>query len=209
MNPQVDAYLLDGCGRCAYYATPMCKVKNWTQELALLRKIVLECGLTEELKWKVPVYTDQAKNILIVSAFKEYCSLGFFKGALMADKDNLLVKQGESVQSSRIIKFTDPDSIVKLTPVLKQYISEAVAIERKGEKVVFIKNLEPMPEELKQKFDEFPALKDAFYALTPGKQRGYIIHISQPKQSSSRVSRIEKCMDKILRGEGFHDKYKC
>jgi uncharacterized protein YdeI (YjbR/CyaY-like superfamily) len=207
-NPKVDLYLADGCGRCEYYATPKCKVKNWQKELETLRQIVIDCGLTEELKWSVPVYTSQNKNIAVVSAFKEYCSLSFFKGVLLKDQHKLLEQQGESSQSARLIKFTDSKTILKLSPVLKEYILEAVELEKNGQKVTFKKNLEPIPEELEDIFKKLPVLKNAFYSLTPGKQRGYIIYFSQPKQSETRISRIEKCKQKIMNGEGLNDKYK-
>jgi uncharacterized protein YdeI (YjbR/CyaY-like superfamily) len=209
LNPKVDLYLADGCGRCAYYATPKCKVKKWQKELETLRQIVLDCGLTEVLKWSVPVYTFQNKNIVIVSAFKEYCSLSFFKGALLKDQNNILEKQGENSQSARIIKFTDSKTILKLLPYLKKYIFEAAQLEESGMKVTFKKNVESVPEELENTFKELPALKNAFYSLTASKQRGYIIYFSQPKQPSTRVSRIQHCMQKIMNGESLNDKYKC
>jgi uncharacterized protein YdeI (YjbR/CyaY-like superfamily) len=209
LNPEVDLYLADGCGRCDYYATPKCKVKKWQEELQTLRQIVLDCGLTEELKWSVPVYTLQNKNIAIVSAFKDYCSLSFFKGALLKDQNKILAKQGESSQAARIIKFTGTREILKLLPILREFIFEAIELEKNGEKVIYKKNLEPVPEELKNIFKELPVLKNAFYSLTPVKQRAYIIYFSQPKQSETRVSRIEKCKQKIMNGEGLNDKYKC
>ena len=209
MNSKVDLYLEDGCGRCKFYKTPQCKVHNWQNELKALRKIVLDCGLTEELKWSVPVYTYNNKNIVIVSAFKEYCSLSFFKGALLQDTNGILHKQGESSQSARIIKFTDKKEISTLEQTLKAYIFEAIEVENIGLKVAFKKDLEPIPIELQNKLDKDPTFKKAFQSLTTGKQRGYIIHFSQPKQSQTRETRIENCTPKILKGEGLNDKYKC
>lgn len=208
MNPLIDLYLEDGCGRCKLYKTPQCKVHNWQNELKILRKIVLECGLTEELKWSVPVYTYNDKNIVIVSAFKEYSSLSFFKGALLQDTDNLLQKQGENSQSGRIIKFTSASEITQIESILKAYIFEAIEIEKIGLKVETKKNPEPIPLELQNKLDTDPVFNKAFNALTPGKQRGYIIYFSQPKQSKTRESRIESCVEKILKGEAFYDKKK-
>jgi uncharacterized protein YdeI (YjbR/CyaY-like superfamily) len=205
LNPKVDLYLKDGCGRCTYYATPKCKVNFWPTELQALRQIALSCGLTEDLKWSVPVYTHEGKNIVIVAAFKDYCALSFFKGALINDPTQLLEKQGESSQSARIAKFTDTASIVNASSILKQFIFEAIENEKKGAKVTLIKNLEPMPEELENKFFEAPEIEKAFYALTPSRQRGYIIYFSQPKQSASRASRIEKCLSKILAGRGVNE----
>jgi len=208
LNPKVDLFIADGCGRCDYYATDKCKVRSWQIELQHLRQIMLETGLVEDVKWGVPVYTHQDKNIVIVSALKDCVTFGFFKGVLLSDPKKILEQQGPSVQSARIIRFTAVDQIINLTDTIKEYVKEAVVIEESGVKVEFKKDLEPIPDELNDMFEDLPALRDAFYALTPGKQRGYIIHFSQPKQSASRINRIEKCIDKIMNGEGFHDAYK-
>ncbi len=207
MNPQVDHYLLEGCGRCPLGGTPDCKVHNWTTELELLRGIVLDSGLTEELKWGVPCYTYRGKNILLLSAFKAHCAISFFKGALLDDPAGILEKPGENSQAGRLIKFTNTQQVVELEPHLKVLFKAAIEVEKAGLKVPFKKQPEPIPEELQQKFAEDPVLKAAFAALTPGRQRGYILHFSQPKQSKTRISRIEKCISKILKGEGLHDKY--
>lgn len=208
LNPKVDLFIADGCGRCDYYATDKCKVRSWQMELQHLRQIMLETGLVEDVKWGVPVYTHQGKNIIIVSALKDCVTFGFFKGVLLSDPKKILEQQGPSVQSARIIRFTAVDQIINLTDTIKEYVKEAVVFEETGVKVEFKKDLEPIPDELNDMFEDLPALRDAFYALTPGKQRGYIIHFSQAKQSASRINRIEKCIDKIMNGEGFHDAYK-
>lgn len=208
MNPGIDNYLAEGCGRCPFGGTPDCKVHNWTTELKLLRSIVLECGLTEELKWGVPCYTYNGKNVLLVSALKDFCFIDFFKGALLKHAKGILDKHGKNSQAVRLIRFTNTDRIKKLEVDIKAYIYEAIEVEKAGLKVAYKKNPEPIPEELEQKFEEDPFLKSAFEALTPGRQRGYIIHFSQPKQSSTRISRIVKCTPKILAGEGLHDRYK-
>ncbi len=208
LNPKVDLYLKDGCGRCKFYATPQCKVNSWVKELEALRQIVLDCGLTEDLKWGVPVYTVENKNIAIVSAFKEFCSLNFFKGVLLSDPKNILQKQGESSQSARLIKFTNTKQIQQLKPELKKFILQAVELEKSGAKVIFKQNPEPVPEELQIKFKLMPVFKKAFFALTPGRQRGYIIYFSQPKQAGTRTARIEKCIEKIMKGEGLNDNYR-
>ncbi|QHL86229.1 hypothetical protein GU926_01710 [Nibribacter ruber] len=205
MNPQVDKYLLDGCMRCPYGATPQCKVHTWKEELVLLRHLVQESGLTEEVKWGVPCYTLGNKNIVMVSAFKQYAALSFFKGVLLKDEARVLSAHGESSQSARIIKFTSPEQILQLQNALKAYLQEAIAIEKAGLKVEFKKNLEPVPEELQAAFMEHPDLESAFYRLTPGRQRGYILFFSQPKQTQTRFSRIEKCREKILQGIGLQD----
>ncbi len=207
MNPNVDKYLVDGCMRCKYGGTPQCKVLNWTEELETLRQIVLETGLTEEIKWGVPVYTNKGKNIVTVNALKGSANIGFYKGAIMKDSHNILEQQG-TIQSARIIRFTDTERIKKIKEVLKSYVLEAIAIEEKGKKVPTVKNPEPIPDELLQAFEDDPSFKMAFESLTPGRQRGYIIHFSQPKQASTRKGRIEKHKGQILDGVGLHDKYK-
>jgi uncharacterized protein YdeI (YjbR/CyaY-like superfamily) len=209
MNPEIDLYLEDGCGRCKFYKTAQCKVQSWQSELKALRKIVLDCGLTEELKWSVPVYTYNNKNIIIVGAFKDYCSLSFFKGVLLQDAENILQKQGQSSQSARIIKFTNTIEITTIKDLLKAYIFEAIELENIGLKVEFKKNLETIPFELQNKFDKDSKFEKAFYSLTSSKQRGYVIYFSQPKQSTTRETRIENSKQKIMNGEGLNDKYKC
>lgn len=204
-NPLVDQYFLQGCGRCPLGGTPRCKVHFWTEELAELRRIVLDSGLTEELKWGVATYCFQGKNVAMVSAFKEYASLSFFKGSLLTDENNLLQKQGESSQAARLLRFTDAKSVTAQESVIKSYIQEAIELEKSGKKVLFNKNPEPIPVELQEKMDVNPALAAAFKALTPGRQRGYIIFFSAPKQSKTRESRIEKMIPQILAGKGMNE----
>lgn len=205
MNPQVDLYLIDGCGRCPLGGTPACKVINWQEELKELRRIILDCGLTEEVKWGVPCYTFQQSNILILSAFNENCVLSFLKGALLQDAHSLLEKPGENTQAARVIRFTDVREIRKIETILKAYIFEALEVEKAGLTFEFKEQPEPIPEELQYKLTENPEFKTAFEALTPGRQRGYILYFSAPKQSKTRKSRIEKCTPKILDGKGLHD----
>ena len=207
LNPKVDNYLSEGCGRCPLGGTPDCKVHNWTPELEFLRMIVLDCGLTEELKWGVPCYTFQETNVLLVSAFRDYCAISFFKGALLSDEHGLLEKPGKHSQAARLLKFTSVESIRAVETHLKTYIFEAIEVEKAGLKVNFKTHPEPIPEELEKKFEEDPVLKNAFEALTPGRQRGYILYFSAPKQSKTRTARIEKSLGKILKGEGLNDKY--
>lgn len=207
LNPLIDKYLIDGCMRCSYGATPRCKVNRWRNELELLRQIALESGLQEELKWSVPVYTHQNKNIVSVHALKDSANLSFFKGALLQDSNQILEQQG-NIQSGRIIRFTTTARIEQLQPILKAYIQEAITVEESGKKVVFDKNLVCLPKELESAFEEDPYFKKAFYALTPGRQRGYIIYFSEPKQTSTRISRIERYQGQILLGKGLHDDYK-
>ncbi|MFO0321597.1 MAG: YdeI/OmpD-associated family protein [Bacteroidota bacterium] len=206
MNAQVDKYLIDGCMRCKYGATIDCKVNKWKEELLILRQIVLESGLKEELKWSVPCYTFNHKNVLIMSAFKEYTCLSFLKGALLKDKEGILMKQGEHSQSARIIKYTDSKQIIKQVTILKSYIQEAIEIEQSGKKVVLTKNPESIPDELTNEFSNDSEFKKSFYALTPGRQRGYIIYFSAPKSAQSKINRIEKSKQNILNGIGLNDK---
>ena len=192
MNPKVDAYLS--------------RAKKWQEEFEKLRMIILDCGLTEELKWGVPCYTFQQRNIVLIHVFKEYCALLFFKGALLNDADGILIQQTKNVQAARQIRFTNVREIVKMKPTLKAYIHEAIEVEKAGLKVNFKKTTEfKIPEEFQNKFDEIPTLKTAFRALTPGRQRAYLLYFSAPKQSKTRASRVEKCMQQILNGKGLND----
>lgn len=207
MTTDVDQYLLEGCGRCDKGGTPDCKVHLWPQELRKLRSIALECGLTEESKWGVPCYTFQGANVAIVSAFKEYASLSFFKGALLQDVHKVLHSPGENSQSARLFKFTSLQQIMEIEDIIKAYIFEAIEAEKAGLKVEFkAKDELEYPEELLTKFEEQPDLKVAFEALTPGRKRGYILYFTQPKQSQTRTNRIEKCIAKIMEGKGFFDR---
>jgi uncharacterized protein YdeI (YjbR/CyaY-like superfamily) len=181
------------------------KAKKWQEEFKKLRTIILDCQLTEELKWGKPCYTFQESNIVILQGFKEFCALLFAKGALLKDRKRILEKPGESTQAARRIPFTNVREIVTMAPVLKAYIKEAIAAERSGLKVEFKKNPEPVPEELRKKLDENRALKAAFAALTPGRQRGYILYFSAAKQSKTREARVEKCRQQILNGKGLND----
>ena len=206
MNPEIDHYLSDGCGRCAFGGTPQCKVNNWRKELKYLRAILLDCGLTEELKWSVPCYTFQKKNILILAAFKEYCAISFFKGALLQDAHSLLKKPGANTQAARLMSFTGMKEIQGVEPLIKSYTYEAIEIEKGGLQVAMNEksNLHLTEEFLKRCLVQ-PELRTAFDALTPGKQRAYHLFFSAPKQSSTREARIEKCAKQILLGKGLHD----
>lgn len=206
MNPLVNKYLVDGCMRCKFGGTPNCKVNHWSKELEALRKIVIKSVLDEELKWGIPCYTLNNKNILMISAFKEYACISFFKGVLLKDKEKLLTAHGESSQSVRMIKFTNSKQIIQQSSIIKAYIEEAIEIENSGKKVEFKKNPEPIPEELIVEFNKDLKFKKAFHELTPGRQRGYIIYFSQPKNTQSKLNRIEKCRENILKGIGLNDR---
>jgi uncharacterized protein YdeI (YjbR/CyaY-like superfamily) len=192
MNSNVDFYFSNA--------------KTWKEELKQLRTIVLDCDLTEELKWGVPCYSFEKSNIVLIHVFKEYCALLFFKGALLKDPKSILVQQTENVQAARQIRFTNVREIVKMKPILKAYIYEAIEVEAAGLKVPLKKTSEfPMPEEFQNKLNKTPALKTAFNALTPGRQRGYLLYFSAPKQSKTREARVEKCVKEILKGRGLND----
>jgi uncharacterized protein YdeI (YjbR/CyaY-like superfamily) len=206
VNTNVDTYFTVGCGRCALGGTPACRVHRWTEELKLLRMIILECRLVEESKWGVPCYTFQRKNTLILASFNDFCSISFLKGALLQDEHKILTKPGENTQAARLIKFTNIEEIARLKAIIKAYIFEAIEVEKSGLKVVLKKNPEPIPNELKAYFEEDPTFKTAFEALTPGRQRGYILHFSGSKQAKTRESRIMKCIPKILEGIGLNDR---
>jgi uncharacterized protein YdeI (YjbR/CyaY-like superfamily) len=192
MNPKVDGFLS--------------KAKKWQEEFEKLRTIILDCGLTEELKWGCPCYTFQKSNIVLMHGFKEYCALLFFKGALLNDAKGILIQQTENVRAARQVRFTKVGEIVKMKPILKAYIHEAIEVEKAGLKVNLKKTTEfIIPEEFQKKLDEVPALNTAFDALTPGRQRAYILYFSVPKQSKTRESRVDKCMQQILNGKGLND----
>jgi uncharacterized protein YdeI (YjbR/CyaY-like superfamily) len=180
--------------------------KKWQQEMDELRRIVLDCGLTQEAKWGWPCFTLHQKNIVLIHGFKEYCALLFFKGALLKDPKGILIQQTKNVQVTRQVRFTNVQEVVKLETTLKAYIREAIAAEKSGAKVKLKKTADfKIPQEFQNKLDEIPALKAAFRALTPGRQRGYILHFSAPKQSKTRTSRVEKNMPRILNGKGLID----
>lgn len=182
------------------------KEDKWKSEVAEMRKIVLECHLTEDLKWGCPCYTYEKKNIVLIHVFKEYCAFLFFKGALMKDPNKILIQQTENVQSARQVRFTSLQEIKALASDLKKYIFQAVEVEESGVKVELKKTKEyAVPEELTAKFKKDPALEKAFGGLTPGRQRAYILHFSKPKQAATRESRIEKSIPHILEGKGLND----
>ena len=192
MNPKVDFYFN--------------KAKKWQAALDKLRTIVLDCGLTEELKWGVPSYTSQKSNIILIHVFKEYCAILFFKGALLKDTNGILVQQTKNVQAARQIRFTNIREIIDMATIVKAYIHEAIEVEKAGLKVPMKKTKEfNVPEEFQNKLNKIPALKTAFHALTPGRQRGYLLYFSGAKQSKTRESRIEKYMKHILKGKGLDD----
>jgi len=192
MNPKVDGLIK--------------KSKKWQEEFETLREIVLDFPLTEEVKWGQACYTLDGKNVVLIHGFKEYCALLFFKGALLKDPNRILIQQTENVQSARQIRFTNLREIVEMKPILKAYIQEAIELEKAGLKVKLKKTSDfKVPQEFQKKLDESPALKKAFAALTPGRQRGYLFYFSAAKQSKTREARVEKCIPQILQGKGLED----
>lgn len=192
VNPKVAAFFSEA--------------KQWREELEALRAILLDCPVTEEFKWRAPCYTFQNGNVATVWGLKNNCALSFFKGVLLKDPEGLLVAPGANSRSVRLIKFSGVAEIAEKEAVLKRYIHEAIDVEKAGLKVDFRNDDLVYPEELTDRLERDPALKAAFEALTPGRQRGYTLHFSQPKQSKTRVSRIEKCVARILEGKGLHDR---
>ena len=192
MNPKVDFYFDND--------------NKWQEEIRKLRTIILDCGLNEELKWGVPCYTYQDSNVVLIHVFKEYCAILFFKGALLNDPNDILVQQTKNVQAARQVRFTSVQEIVKMKTVLKAYVYEAIEVEKAGMKVKLKKSTEySIPEEFQKKLDKTSSLKTAFYALTPGRQRAYLLYFSAPKQSKTREARIEKYKRHILDGKGLND----
>jgi uncharacterized protein YdeI (YjbR/CyaY-like superfamily) len=192
MNPKVDFFFSNAT--------------KWQQEFEQLRMIVLDCGLTEELKWGCPCYTFRERNIVLIHGFKEYCALLFFKGSLLQDADGILIQQTKNVQSARQVRFTNIREITESASILKAYVYEAIEVEKAGLKVEFKKGTALLfPGEFQKKLDDYPALKTAFDALTPGRQRVYNLYFSAPKQSKTREARVEKYMQQILDGKGLND----
>ncbi|WP_183557577.1 YdeI/OmpD-associated family protein [Mucilaginibacter sp. SP1R1] len=192
MNPKVDFYFN--------------KAEKWHQEIKKLRIIALDCMLTEELKWGCPCYTFRQSNIVLIHVFKEYCAFLFFKGALLNDTNGILIQQTENVQAARQIRFTGLHEIAEMEPILKSYIFEAIEVEKAGLKVDLKKTTEfTISEEFQNRLNAIPALKTAFDALTPGRQRAYLLHFSAPKQSKTREARVEKYIPQILNGKGLDD----
>lgn len=192
MNPKVDWYFV--------------KNKAWQEEIGHLRNLVLDCGLEEELKWGCPCYTSEGKNVVLIHVFKEYCALLFFKGSLLKDTDGVLIQQTANVQAARQMRFTSLQEVVKRKRLIKAYVKEALQVEKAGMKVMMKKTKEfEMPEEFESKLSKMPALKKAFQALTPGRQRGYLLYFSQAKQAKTREARIGKYTQKIMDGKGLED----
>ena len=204
-NPQIDQFLVEGCMRCSLGATPACKVLLWTDILEFLRQLILETELQEERKWGVPTYTINGKNVVMLGVLKDSCVLSFIKGQLLPDPKGLLALPGPNSREGRILRFTQLSQATELENEIRHFLQEAIQVERSGKKAAPSSSPQVLPDELLQKFSENAGLESAFFALTPGRQRGYLIHFSGAKQSPTRLSRIEKCIPKIFAGKGMMD----
>ena len=204
-NPQIDQFFVEGCMRCSLGATPACKVLLWTDILEFLRQLILETELQEERKWGVPTYTINGKNVVMLGVFKDSCVLSFIKGQLIPDPKELLALPGPNSREGRILRFTQLSQATGLENEIRHFLQEAIQVERSGKKAAPSSSPQVLPDELLQIFAEHPGLESAFFALTPGRQRGYLIHFSGAKQSPTRLSRIEKCIPNIFVGKGMMD----
>lgn len=205
-NLNVDQYIIEGCGRCNLAKTLKCKALIWSKEIELLRGIALASGLKEEYKWSQPCYTYHNKNVFIVTAFKNYACIAFFKGSLLNDPNQKLITPGKNSQASKQLRFTSTHEIKKNEPIIKQFINEAIEVEKNELKVEFKASKSfVIPIELQTKFKEDPVYKNAFFRLTPGRQKSYLLHFNSAKKIKTKISRIAKCKTKILEGKGFNE----
>lgn len=203
----VETYFTEGCGRCNLFQTPRCKVHLWTDALQELRAMILATGLDETMKWGSPTYTlEGCGNVVMLTSFREYCALSFPRGSLLTDPEGVLEAPGPNSQAGRLLKFTDVQQVRERADLIRRTLEEAIVVHRSGKKVVFAERPEPIPDELQARLDEDPVLASAFEALTPGRQRSHILHVSGAKQRATRESRVEKCVPKILDGKGFLDR---
>ncbi len=205
-NTSVESFLAEGCGRCDKFQTPQCKVHRWNAELLALRALLRETGLVEEMKWGSPCYTWQGHNILMLSVLKDCAVVGFFRGALLVDEGGLLRAPGPNSQAARQLVFTSLSQVRQQADPLRAFIGQAVELARSGRKIEFARAPEPVPDELQERLELDPALAEAWAALTPGRQRSHVLHISGAKQAATRVTRVEKCAPLILAGRGLHDR---
>lgn len=208
MTKNAADYFINGCMRCKLGATPNCKVHKWIEPLLELRSMVNKSGLIETAKWGVPCYTSNGKNVLMIGAFKKYCFISFFKGSLLRDDSNLLLKHGEHSEVTGFLKFKTAEQVKVTRTIIEDFIQQAIELEQNNVKPITASKANVLPEELIKEFERNIVFKEAFLTLTKGRQRGYIIYFSQPKQPSTRHARITKCIPQILRGEGLHDAYR-
>ncbi|RME22308.1 MAG: hypothetical protein D6798_16115 [Deltaproteobacteria bacterium] len=201
-----DSYLQHGCGRCERFRTPQCKVHQWTEPLVALRALLLETELREEMKWGSPCYTLDGRNVVMLTAFQDFCCLAFFKGALLTDEDGLLDAPGANSRAVRQLRFTSAEQVHRRQGLVKRLLDEAIALERAGARVPVRESPEPVPVELEEVLDADPRLRAAFDALTPGRRRSFILYVSGAKQATTRTRRAQRCIPKILEGKGFHER---
>ena len=207
MNTTIDGFFANGCGRCPLGGTPQCKVLRWTPILQAVRAIILTREVQEEVKWGVPCYTHQGSNVLNLSALKDSVVVGFFKGSLLVDPTGLLQKPGPRSQAVRRLHFEQLSQVEEHREHIQSLVQQAIELEVEGAKVAYSESSEPLPKELCEYFLSYPKMEHAFGNLTPGRQRGYLIYFNSAKQAKTRIGRITKCAEKILRGEGMHDHY--
>jgi uncharacterized protein YdeI (YjbR/CyaY-like superfamily) len=205
MIKDIETYFIDGCGRCSLFASEQCKAVRWRKELTFLRKIISELGLEETVKWGVPCYMYQGKNLFMLSAFKHYCGIMFFQGALLKDENKLLARPSEQTQATRQLRYTESKDIIAQKETIKSYILESIEIEKSGVKAIKSAPELPIPEELQAAFHLDKGFEHAFEALTPGRRRGYLLFFNSAKQSATRTNRIEKYKATILLGKGMND----
>lgn len=205
MIKDASTYFLDGCGRCDLFATDLCKARKWSEPLHVLREILLATGLHEEVKWGQPTYTLKGKNVAMLFAFKDACGISFFKGVLLRDDGKLLVPAGENSHVARLLKVTTRSEVEKAAHWIRTYLEEAISLEKSGVKIPKPNKQLQVPESLVKKLEQDAALKHAWDALTPGRQRSFVLHISAAKQEQTQYNRIEKCIPKILAGKGFNE----
>lgn len=202
----VEAYFVEGCGRCEHFNTPQCKVHLWTEPLALLRAMLKATELTETMRWGSPCYALDGKNVLMITSFREYCALSFFKGVLLDDPEGHLSSPGPNSRVMRLMRFTSAEEVEANRAAAEAFIAEAIAIEAEGRKVELAPDPEPMPEELQAVLDDDPRVAEAYGNLTPGRRRSYVLHVGGAKKAETRQSRAERCVAKILTGKGFNER---
>jgi uncharacterized protein YdeI (YjbR/CyaY-like superfamily) len=202
----VDAYLQDGCGRCDRYQTPTCKVHRWTPALVALRGLLRSTALTEEMKWGSPCYTLEGKNVVMLASFNDSCALSFFKGAALVDEEGALETAGPNSHVARVLRFRSVEDALARLSQAGRFVEQAIALERDGVKVAHATAPQPIPEELARRLAEDPSLRAAFEALTPGRRRSHILHVSGAAQAATRVRRVERCVSDILAGRGFNER---
>lgn len=205
-NESVDSYLRDGCGRCDHYRTPDCKVHLWTDVLVALRELLRETELVEDMKWGSPCYTLGGKNVVMIAALRDFCSLSFFKGVGLPDPEGALVAPGPNSRFARYLPFTSAADLDGRREQALRFIREAIELERSGVELQVEAASEPIPDELAERLDADSELRRAFEALTPGRQRSHVLHVSGAKQSATRARRVEACAGKILAGKGFNER---